>query len=607
MKKQLLTFALSVFTTLAVTQTAFAEPQTVFSGNGFVIGTEEVKGNDGFTYTNVYTSYYGKSAELLSETENLNIAVRTYYNGTWNGWTPLEAYTGETADRSASILNSFNNQGLQFCVTDQPFPTTKLTFDHELSEAGYHIAISEPVMLDVPLENQQYQAPPYIASVTPAVTSTFNLASNGRTAHITAIYDQPLKATGDISVTVETPGVDVSTATSNLKWENITHRDQPASRVEFDVTFDESYNSQFAAHNFYLNNLVGESSGKQPNKISYMTTFYDCSEVYGCDDNNGSAGSIIHMSQSRELGDGTIVLGEDFINLDYFGLESFDTNILLEAQNGSSSKIFVLKYNYINSVAKLNAGYQATLAVPYPQGFDGNSSFKAYKFMKGTDGNYVGQELATRISSQGLEVSHGTFGGALKTLAELTAPAENTTAAEDTAAADTTNENENPIVNETVNMDENTAANETTGTDENDAANGTTGTDENETVVENTGTAENEAAVENTGTAEDDTAVENTDTVEDDAADELVVFYVDANYKGASVSFGPGSYNIGQLGALGNDRLSSIRIPDGFTVTLYEHGNFKGRTVTCTEDVPFLKNSPYKFNDITSSIKITRN
>ncbi|TBX38919.1 hypothetical protein E0M35_28475 [Bacillus thuringiensis] len=57
-----------------------------------------------------------------------------------------------------------------------------------------------------------------------------------------------------------------------------------------------------------------------------------------------------------------------------------------------------------------------------------------------------------------------------------------------------------------------------------------------------------------------------------------------------------------------NDRLSSVRVPPGMTVELYEHIGYKGKmkTLRNTGDLPRLYNL-YDFNDITSSYKYYTN
>ncbi len=81
-----------------------------------------------------------------------------------------------------------------------------------------------------------------------------------------------------------------------------------------------------------------------------------------------------------------------------------------------------------------------------------------------------------------------------------------------------------------------------------------------------------------------------------------VTFYGDINYGGWSVTLGAGNYNLNEMVAAGipNDRLSSLKVPAGFKVTLYEHSNFGGLQKVITEDTLFLSD----FNDLTSSIKV---
>lgn len=81
-----------------------------------------------------------------------------------------------------------------------------------------------------------------------------------------------------------------------------------------------------------------------------------------------------------------------------------------------------------------------------------------------------------------------------------------------------------------------------------------------------------------------------------------VTFYENANYGGWSVTLGAGSYNYSEMLAAGipNDKLTSLKVPAGFKVTLYEHQNFGGLQKVVTEDTSILSD----FNDMTSSIKV---
>lgn len=64
------------------------------------------------------------------------------------------------------------------------------------------------------------------------------------------------------------------------------------------------------------------------------------------------------------------------------------------------------------------------------------------------------------------------------------------------------------------------------------------------------------------------------------------IVYNQNNYTGKSLTLTESSYNMDALvSTVGNDAIRSIRVPAGFKVTLYEHGNFHGREVSVTEDV----------------------
>lgn len=78
-------------------------------------------------------------------------------------------------------------------------------------------------------------------------------------------------------------------------------------------------------------------------------------------------------------------------------------------------------------------------------------------------------------------------------------------------------------------------------------------------------------------------------------------FYYHCWYDGPSSQLGRGNYDMNQMG-LPNDSISSVRVPAGLTVVLYEHAGFQGRSVTLTSDAVCLVNNG--FNDQTSSIRI---
>lgn len=88
----------------------------------------------------------------------------------------------------------------------------------------------------------------------------------------------------------------------------------------------------------------------------------------------------------------------------------------------------------------------------------------------------------------------------------------------------------------------------------------------------------------------------------DNNRSDMVVVYRDANFRGQSSNLSMGYHDFNDLG-VGNDRISSIRIPRGFSVTVYSDANYRGRSRTFTYDVDNLQD----FNDKVSSIIINKN
>lgn len=81
-----------------------------------------------------------------------------------------------------------------------------------------------------------------------------------------------------------------------------------------------------------------------------------------------------------------------------------------------------------------------------------------------------------------------------------------------------------------------------------------------------------------------------------------VIIYEHVNYQGTSQELDEGYYNVNDLG-IGNDRLSSLRVPAGMQITLYEHREWTGRHKIFTQDTPYVGDD---FNDLTSSIWVER-
>jgi hypothetical protein len=83
-----------------------------------------------------------------------------------------------------------------------------------------------------------------------------------------------------------------------------------------------------------------------------------------------------------------------------------------------------------------------------------------------------------------------------------------------------------------------------------------------------------------------------------------VILYTDGDYRGQSVSLLPGSYSSMADIGFPDRSLSSLRVPAGFRVIIYERENFGGKSYTITADKTGFYMSGW--NDKTSSIKVFR-
>jgi hypothetical protein len=85
---------------------------------------------------------------------------------------------------------------------------------------------------------------------------------------------------------------------------------------------------------------------------------------------------------------------------------------------------------------------------------------------------------------------------------------------------------------------------------------------------------------------------------------ERVVIYTDANYRGQSSSLLPGTYGTMALAGFPDNALSSLTVPAGYRVVIYEFENFTGKSYTITASKPGFIISGW--NDKTSSIAVYR-
>ncbi len=77
-----------------------------------------------------------------------------------------------------------------------------------------------------------------------------------------------------------------------------------------------------------------------------------------------------------------------------------------------------------------------------------------------------------------------------------------------------------------------------------------------------------------------------------------VTIYEHANFEGRSQVLAKGQYALEEI-SIGNDTLSSLKVPQGLVVRLYEHYHFQGRFIDIKQDTPTISQF---WNDRASSI-----
>ncbi len=87
--------------------------------------------------------------------------------------------------------------------------------------------------------------------------------------------------------------------------------------------------------------------------------------------------------------------------------------------------------------------------------------------------------------------------------------------------------------------------------------------------------------------------------------EEKVILYSDGSFKGLSSSVLPGTYSTMAQAGFTDNNLSSLFLPPGYRIVLYEFENFGGKNYTITATKSGFSISGW--NDKTSSIKIYRN
>ena len=96
-----------------------------------------------------------------------------------------------------------------------------------------------------------------------------------------------------------------------------------------------------------------------------------------------------------------------------------------------------------------------------------------------------------------------------------------------------------------------------------------------------------------------------TDDSDNNSTSGVATLYEHSNYGGWAVSLEEGSYDYKDILAKGivNDQISSLRVSNGYKVTIYDDEGFKGKSKEFTSDASYVGD---EMNDKTSSIKIEK-
>jgi hypothetical protein len=83
----------------------------------------------------------------------------------------------------------------------------------------------------------------------------------------------------------------------------------------------------------------------------------------------------------------------------------------------------------------------------------------------------------------------------------------------------------------------------------------------------------------------------------------VITIYQD-NFSGASKNLAAGYYESYEFGAIDNDQISSVKVPKGMKVTLYQNSGYSGKSLVLAQDAttPFLTSN--NFNNAASSLRV---
>lgn len=297
-----------------------------------------------------------------------------------------------------------------------------------------------------------YTPPPFIVKQTPTQTSTINLSD--RFYHIVAEFDETLVQKGStIGTRIECRDRYGAAVTGDRYSEIKNFRWDGDRTVEFDMKFSMMFADSNVIYNIYLEGLVGETSEKSPNPITYTTR------------RKTSCPCIMERDGNWDVfGKPTLLEGDDLSMNNWKTSTGQNVNDLLkdrltlvttrttEKQNEQIAPLVDAQvkdkildsatYNISLSACKkmiIKTGDKVKVRLGFPDGYGPENegvTFKAYHFTRDSQGNVIDvEEIGCVVTQYGLIITCDSFSPFM-----IAAVEKDETAAEDRTVVVTTSD-----------------------------------------------------------------------------------------------------------------------------------------------------------------------
>lgn len=277
-----------------------------------------------------------------------------------------------------------------------------------------------------------YTPPPFIRKQTPIQTATINMSN--RFYHITAEFDETLEPAAAEGYTSKNIGTRIEcrdrygAAVSGAEYSEIKNFKWDGDRtVEFDMKFSMMYADNNVIYNIYLEGLVGKTSQKVPNPITYATRQKTpCPSVMERDGNWDIFGKpALLEGDDLSVSGWKTSTGQSISDILTHRLTLVTTRTT-EAQNEQIAKqiednvsdhiVRSETYNIALSLCKtmvVKTGDKVKVRVGFPEGCgpdDEGVTFKAYHFKRDSQGNVTGvEEIDCVVTQYGLIITCDAF------------------------------------------------------------------------------------------------------------------------------------------------------------------------------------------------------